>query len=141
MPGCFVPGCKLGYRMIRSLVIDVFSRHLRIEMNFRNGLELFLGKIGRDESRVCDLHFSEQLIIKTDSFIVRGEKVEILSDNWKLKSGAIPHLFVNFPQYLSVPIKSRKRPAVRDEVPTQSNKRNEDTSMSRDTRGLISNTG
>lgn len=42
---------------------------------------------------------------------MNGENVELPRQKWKLKPGAVPHIFPNLPKYLSVPFKSRKKPS------------------------------
>ena len=65
MPGCFVLGCKSGYDKKSS------NRRLFRTPKDRDEFSKWVRAIPRkdkqlsDKSRVCDLHFSEQLIIKT----------------------------------------------------------------------------
>lgn len=65
------------------------------------------------KSFVCDSHFSEEFIVKYDSFLIEGKRVEIPRDRWTLKSEAVPHIFPGLPKYLSNNLKSRKSPTKR----------------------------
>ncbi|KAH7947768.1 hypothetical protein HPB52_015706 [Rhipicephalus sanguineus] len=70
-------------------------------------------------SRVRDLHFHQQDILKTYVHVIDGKSVEIPRGKWSLAKDAVPKVFPNLPAYLSKPpekkrklrCKSAKRPA------------------------------
>ena len=109
MPSCFVPGCRSGYDKKTSI-----GRHYFIPP--KNEIEFSKWKkaIPRKDkdltlkSYICDKHFSDQLLIKSDSFVIKGEKVEIPRIRWTLRPGSVPHIFQNLPKYLSTDLKVRK---------------------------------
>ncbi|XP_067011448.2 uncharacterized protein [Anabrus simplex] len=65
----------------------------------------------------------ETLNVKSDNFIVNGEKVSLSRARWKLHPGAVPHIFPNLPKYLSSEIKSRKSPNRRKNLDTTRKRR------------------
>ena len=109
MPSCFVPGCRSGYDKKTSI-----GRHYFTPPKNETEFSIWKKAISREDmnltfrSRICDKHFSDELLIKSDSFVIRGEKVEIPRSRWILKPGSVPHIFQKFPKYLSTHLKVRK---------------------------------
>lgn len=65
------------------------------------------------EDKVCELHFDEKVIIKYDEFSINGNTKRIMRERFKLKDGAIPTIFPNYPSYLNKTTKTRKSPVKR----------------------------
>ncbi|KAH8039423.1 hypothetical protein HPB51_007276 [Rhipicephalus microplus] len=76
----FAPGCSSGY---------VSSR--------RSGQHQVLDA----SSRICELHFDEQYIVRSFTHTINGVTVTTLRDRPGLTSDVIPTVFPNLPQYLS----------------------------------------
>ncbi|XP_069684400.1 uncharacterized protein [Periplaneta americana] len=108
MPYCFVPGCKSGYSRLSN------TRHYFSPPKEKDGFGKWARAISRKDrqlsvnNRICDLHFSEDMIIKSDCFIIKGQKTEIPRVRWKLQPGAVPHIFHNLPKYVSTQVNPRK---------------------------------
>ena len=68
--------------------------------------------IPRKDKDLCKKvsHFSEDLIIKVDTFVVNDKTVEIARKRWKLKLAAVFHIFPNLPKYFTKPHMKRKSP-------------------------------
>lgn len=112
MPTCFVPGCRTGYGQSKG--VHLFSPPSD-KMEFQKWVQAIPRK-DKELTRkcyVCYCHFSEEMIIKVDTFNINGETVQLPRSKWKLKPGAVPHIFPNLPKYLSKPIKNRKPPSDR----------------------------
>ena len=62
---------------------------------------------------MCELHFAEKVIIKYDEFVINGNTERIMRERFKLKDGAIPTIFPNYPSYLNETTKTRKSPLKR----------------------------
>lgn len=45
-------------------------------------------------------HFSEDMIIKIGMFMINGEAVQLPRARWKLKPGAVSHVYPNIPKYV-----------------------------------------
>ena len=48
-------------------------------------------------SPICYLHFSDELINKTDKFVINNRKVELPRLRWGLKPDAVPDIFPELP--------------------------------------------
>lgn len=115
MPTFFVPGCKSGYKGCKG-------KHFFKPPADKSVFLKWVKAIPRKDKElsykfyVCESHFSDELIHKTDVFVVQGKQVEIPRERWKLKTDAIPHIFPNLPQYLTKNVKNRKSPRKRQTV-------------------------
>ncbi|KAH7955911.1 hypothetical protein HPB52_004982 [Rhipicephalus sanguineus] len=61
-------------------------------------------------SRVCDLHFHQQDILKTYVHVIDGISVEIPRGKWSLAKDAVPKVFPNLPAYLLKPPEKKRKP-------------------------------
>ncbi|XP_067013962.2 uncharacterized protein [Anabrus simplex] len=126
MSYCSVPGCKSGYGRKRD------GRHCFKPPKETNLFAKWASVIPwkdkqlSTKSRICDLHFSSDLIVKTDSFVVNGENVELPRVRWKLTAGAVPHIFPDLPKYLPTEVKSQKSPSIGRNEDGSKRKRNRD---------------
>lgn len=108
MPTCYVPGCKSGYG-------GKPDKHFFSPPQDEHEFLKWVKAIARTDfpltrkCRVCHVHFSDDSIIKSDEFIIEGERVIIQRAKWKLRPGAIPQIFPTLPK--SKPSKARKLPA------------------------------
>lgn len=107
MPTC-VPGCTSGYRKSET------ARHFFCAPRDTDQRAAWDHAIPRADkklsntSRVCDVHFHEEDILKTFTHIINGKKVEIARGKWSVVEGCAPQIFPNLPAYLSKPT-TRKR--------------------------------
>ena len=138
MPMCFVPGCRSGYNKSKGKHFFtppkdklLFSKWERAIPRKDKGLSF--------KSYVCDSHFSEDLLIKVDKFVVNSENVEIPRQRWKLKPGAVPHVFPNLPKYLSRPVRSRKPPTNRAKKETKLVNANNDDNRGESSHNTLTN--
>lgn len=112
MPTCCVPGCRTRYGNSKG-------DHLFTPPSDKTELDKWARAIPRKDkeiskkSRVCASHFSEDMIIKIDTFVVNGQRVEIPGIKWKLKPGSVPHIFPNLPKYFTKDRVTRKPPCIR----------------------------
>jgi len=51
--------------------------------------------------RLCDLHFEDRFITKSDDFTIKGQRISFPRTVWRLTDDAVPTVFPNLPQYLS----------------------------------------
>lgn len=111
MPGCFVPGCKSGY-------VKGDGRHLfrppKSCLGEWNKAIPRSDRVLRENDCVCDIHFSNEMLVKVDSFVIEGKTVELKRNRWKLTENAIPHYFPGIPSYLSFEPRKRKAPKTRN---------------------------
>jgi hypothetical protein len=118
MPSCFVPGCRAGYGH------DKHSSEKKHYFRLPRDQNLFckwMKAIPRqdlpltEKRSVCDLHFSEDFIIKCDKFNIQGKTIELPRKNWRLQPDAIPHTFPNLPSFFtSNKTQKQKSPTKRD---------------------------
>jgi len=102
---CWVPYCSSGYRSNADK-----SRHLfTVPSNKCQEWSRKISRQGQLTSKhyICDLHFEEQFIIKSDKFIIDGQSVSLPREGWHLTLDAVPTLFPNLPTYLSTHISKR----------------------------------
>lgn len=107
---CVVTGCRSGYKTesvseIRHFFSPPTDPVLFEKWNRATHRKNFVLK---PNHKVCDLHFDESFIIKSDKFIINNETVEMPRGKWTLRVGAVPHIFPNLPLYLSKEHKIRK---------------------------------
>ena len=115
MPGinskCFVPGCKSGYKSCCDKVsfFQPPSDPLLLSQWQRAIPRADLVLTRKD--RVCEKHFSSELVERKYVLNVGGQTVEIARGKPRLVAEAVPHLFPNLPEYLSktTPKKRTKR--------------------------------
>lgn len=101
---CFAPGCSSGYVSSRrsGQRVSLFSVPKEPER-----LKAWQRAVPRADqvldasSRICELHFDEQYIVRSFTHTINGETVTIPRDRPVLTSDAIPTVFPNLPQYLS----------------------------------------
>jgi hypothetical protein len=119
MPTCFVPGCKSGYRSQKN----ENKRHFFFPPKDKQFLDKWNAAIPRKDKEltrkcyVCDVHFKEEFVIKSD------KSVELPRQKWKLHPDAVPHIFPNLPKYLTQLKKPRKPPASRKMSATKTKKK------------------
>lgn len=104
MPSCFAPGCKSGYRKDASAQRHFFGPP-RDQSGFKRW-ELALHRKDKRlnaKSKVCDIHFEVEDIVKHYRHVVDGKEVLIPRGKWELAPGAIPRLFPTLPAYVSRP--------------------------------------
>ena len=77
MPSCFVPGCKNGYGK-NSYKGNHFFRPPRDEDQFVKWARAIprKDKCLTPKSYICQVHFSDDLILKVDSFVVNNVLVD-----------------------------------------------------------------
>jgi len=80
------------------------SRHFFTVM--KNRLEEWSRRIPRkgalrSSHTLCDLHFEDRFIIKSDEFLINGQNVLMPRENWRLTKDAASTIFPNLPKYLS----------------------------------------
>ena len=85
---CFVSGCVSVYKKKTSVDMNYFWISKIWNKIFH--IEKTICKTGHEfdiNSHICDKHFSDELLIKSDLFVLKGEKVEIPRSRWILKPG------------------------------------------------------
>ncbi|XP_069673577.1 uncharacterized protein [Periplaneta americana] len=123
MPSCFVPGCRAGYGGKAA------NKHFFTPPKDKDEFYKWARAIPRRDrplsrtSSICNSHFSDDFIVKVDAFVVNNEKVELPRLKWKLKPGAVPHIFPKLPKYLSTLMKFRQRPIRKIQESTTPHKR------------------
>ena len=113
MPGmnskCFVPGCKSGYKTCSDKVSFFQPPSDPVLLSqWQRAIprgDLVLTR----KDRVCEKHFSPELIERKYTLNIGGQSVEIDRGKPRLSVEAVPHLFPNLPAYLSKPRTSNKR--------------------------------
>ncbi|CAN7995555.1 unnamed protein product [Ixodes hexagonus] len=140
MPTCCVPGCTSGYRANKT------SRHFFWALRdpvLRAAWDRAIPRLDRklsDKSRVCDLHFHPEDILKTYTHIIDGKMVEIARGKWSLAEGSQPKVFPNLPTYLSKPpVKKRKLPDRERSRPETSDRKKDRTDLTRVSEECASN--
>ncbi|KAH8036243.1 hypothetical protein HPB51_020914 [Rhipicephalus microplus] len=101
---CFAPGCSSGYVSSRrsGQRVSLFSVPKEPER-----LKAWQRAVPRAyqvldaSSRICELHFDEQYIVRSFKHTINSVTVTILRNRPVLTSDAIPTVFPNLPQYLS----------------------------------------
>lgn len=114
---CCVPGCNAGSTVTQT---QNDQEHTKLHF-FRPTKELLVSwshAIPRQFTlktthSVCSQHFSDDVIIKEDKFIINGESVVMPRLKWTLKPGSVPTIFPNLPSYLTKKTKARKPPVQR----------------------------
>ena len=108
MPSCFVPGCKSGYE--KSETVRRFFKPPNDKDTFLKWQKAIPRKdrVLSIKSYVCNNHFSDEMIIKSDKFVINDQEVELPRQNWRLKPKSVPHIFPNLPKYLTTQVKERK---------------------------------
>ncbi|KAH8020462.1 hypothetical protein HPB51_001903 [Rhipicephalus microplus] len=111
---CFAPGRSSGYISSRrsDQRVSLFSVPKEPEC-----LKAWQRAVPRADqvldasSRICELHFDEQYIVRSFTHTINGVKATILRDRPVLTSDAISTVFPNLPQYLSkkAPQKSKSK--------------------------------
>ncbi|KAK3907953.1 Transposable element P transposase [Frankliniella fusca] len=76
------------------------------------------GKPFTRSERVCSIHFNESNIIKFDEFVINGEVKRLPREHFKLKPGAKPEIFPDYPPYYKPKPKKRKSPKKRSSSTT-----------------------
>jgi len=51
--------------------------------------------------KLCDLHFEDRFITKSEDFTIKGQRVSFPRTVWRLTDDVVPTVFPNLPQYLS----------------------------------------
>ncbi|KAH6920747.1 hypothetical protein HPB50_028265 [Hyalomma asiaticum] len=112
MPTCYVPGCTSGYRKdARSSDRHFF--YAPSDLGLRSAWNRAIPRADKElttKSRVCDLHFHEQDILKTYVHVIDGKTIEIPRGKWSLAKDAVPKVFPNLPAYLSKPPAKKRKP-------------------------------
>ncbi|PSN34959.1 hypothetical protein C0J52_24953 [Blattella germanica] len=99
MPSCFVPGCRSGYGSYSANEV----KHFFMPPKNKEMFEKWARAINRKDrqltirSPICYLHFSDELINKTDKFVINNRKVELPRLRWGLKPDAVPDIFPELP--------------------------------------------
>lgn len=91
---CFAPGCTsiCSSKDLVKRVLFSFPKDEKLCSQWKRA-------IPRDSSfvtcasKVCDLHFEEDAIIKTKTTIIEGKETVVPRSRWALKEGAIPTKF------------------------------------------------
>ncbi|KAG0416296.1 hypothetical protein HPB47_006512 [Ixodes persulcatus] len=140
MPTCCVAGCTSGYRANKT------SRHsfwAPRDPDLRAAWDRAIPRRDRklsDKSRLCDLHFQPEDILKTYTHIIDGKKGEIARGKWSLAEGSQPKVFPNLPTYLSKPpVKKRKLPDRERPRPDTSARKKDRTDLTRVSEECASN--
>ncbi|XP_075527766.1 uncharacterized protein LOC142559949 [Dermacentor variabilis] len=101
---CFVPGCTSGYVSSKNCGrrVSLFSVPKEPE-RFKSWQRAVpcAGQVLNARSRLCELHFDEQFIVRYFTHMVNGETVLIPRDRPVLTSDAVPTVFPDLLQYLS----------------------------------------
>lgn len=112
MPTCCVPGCASGYRKDASSS-DRHFFYAPSDVGLRSAWNKAIPRADKElttKSRVCDLHFHEQDILKTYVHVIDGKTIEIPRGKWSLAKDAVPKVFPNLPAYLSKPAAKKRKP-------------------------------
>lgn len=107
---CAAVGCKSGYKGV-NCSSDILVSYHKFPHEDKNLLQQWLHRISRDNyvpsqhSVLCSLHFTETDFISesTDTNIDRRRKRPRTLQRRHLKSGAVPSIFPNLPDYFSSP--------------------------------------
>lgn len=111
MPYCCVPGCTSGNWGGASIANRHFF-YVPCDVTLRSAWNKAVARVDRrltDKSRVCDLHFREQDILKTYVHVINGETVHIPRGKWSLAKDAVPKVFPNRAASLSKPPGRKRR--------------------------------
>ncbi|KAH6919924.1 hypothetical protein HPB50_029086 [Hyalomma asiaticum] len=112
MPTCYVPGCTSGYRKDASSS-DRHFFYAPSDLGLRSAWNRAIPRADKElttKSRVCDLHFHEQDILKTYVHVIDGKTIEIPRGKWSLAKDAVAKVFPNLPAYLSKPPAKKRKP-------------------------------
>uniref|UniRef100_A0A023FNK0 THAP-type domain-containing protein n=1 Tax=Amblyomma cajennense TaxID=34607 RepID=A0A023FNK0_AMBCJ len=111
MPSCFAPGCTSGNR--NDATGHHFFKPPRDASEFKRWEQMLHRKDRRlsHTSKICELHFEHDDIIKDYKHVVNGQEVRIPRGNWTLVPGAVPRLFSGVPDRFSKPkiVKFRRK--------------------------------
>ncbi|XP_067013031.2 uncharacterized protein [Anabrus simplex] len=112
MPCCFVPGCRSGYRDCKE-ARRYFKppKDKELFMKWKKAIQRKDREL-TEKSSICHIHFSEDVIVKTDKFIIENKEIELPRINWHLKPNSVPNIFPHLPKRSSASLKqinSRKR--------------------------------
>lgn len=111
MPYCCVPGCTSGNRRDENIANRHFF-YVPCDVTLRSAWNKAVARVDRrltDKSRVCDLHFREQDILKTYVHVINGETVHIPRGKWCLAKDAVPKVFPNAAASCSKPPGKKRR--------------------------------
>jgi len=134
MPGCFVYGCKTGYKGQSGF--HIFGVPTPAGKKFPDPTirEAWITKLKRVRSdvtfdptnkghKVCSLHFRETDIVKEDTFIIQGDKVTIPRLKWRLTDSAVPSVFDSIPSHMMRKSPKKRRNPEERRVETVEKKR------------------
>ncbi|KAH6941632.1 hypothetical protein HPB50_020996 [Hyalomma asiaticum] len=91
MPKCSAYGCRSGYEPSTSKGRHYFG--IPKESSQAAKWSAALARAGTTlhaTSAVCDLHFSDDVLVKNYEHVVQGTLVQIPRGRWRLKPGAVP---------------------------------------------------
>ena len=131
---CLAPGCRSGYDRRCG------DRHFFSAPRDPSRLAEWSRRIPRQgtlepKHKICDLHFEDRFIIKSDDFTINGQHVSLPRSVWRLTSDAVPTLFPNLPQYLSSKLPRKRNTTVRSHAAHL--KKVEDVHNSTDTHTVL----
>nr|XP_054931101.1 uncharacterized protein LOC126538992 [Dermacentor andersoni] len=101
---CFVPGCTSGYVSSKNCGRRVSLFSVPKEPERFKAWQCAVpcaGQVLNARSRLCELHFDEQFIVRYFTHMINGETVLIPRDRPVLTSDAVPTVFPDLLQYLS----------------------------------------
>ncbi|GAB6022861.1 hypothetical protein CHUAL_006959 [Chamberlinius hualienensis] len=113
---CFVPGCTSGYESnpvkvpMFSVPKDPVTRHKWSKRIPRNDKELSA------KSKICALHFEEDMILKDFVHVINGAEVRMPRDRWVLNENAFPTQYPHLPQHYSKRVSCKRKPLNRSKT-------------------------
>lgn len=111
MAPCFAPKCKSGYDTKEKT--HTFRPHNSVAQEWVTILSKIRSDTKfnpkNDNHRLCYKHFDPSLLITEEFIQIKGEKISLPKQKWKLQDFAIPTLFPGLPSYRQMPFK-KKRP-------------------------------
>lgn len=106
---CFVPGCKSGYKTCSTT--SCFFQPPRNPVLFKKWQQAIprADRLLSQKDKVCEHHFSQDLVEKTYKINVGGTITEVERGRAKLDPDAVPRLFPNLPKYLSKEVNMKRK--------------------------------
>ncbi|XP_049514595.1 zinc finger protein 28 isoform X2 [Dermacentor silvarum] len=109
---CFAPGCTSGYvssknsgRRASLFSVPKEPEHFKA---WQRAVPL-AGQLLNARSRLCELHFDEQFIVRYFTHTINGETVLIPRHRPVLKSDAVPTIFPDLHKYLSKKARQKRK--------------------------------
>ncbi|XP_047110974.1 uncharacterized protein LOC124787987 [Schistocerca piceifrons] len=99
---CCVPRCRGNYENKPRVAVFSFPKSTELQQKWISAIHRENFQVTQN-SKVCELHFTEDLILKHSEYFdsSTGKKYSVPLPKPRLKTGAIPSILPNCPKYLS----------------------------------------